>query len=107
MLHRPQPRSHHPHLGNRNRLEADDHRIVVEELKCPLDDSVAPVAVWGLQLDHHPNSSTAEVEYLCKCREPRLPAGPVVAHHQLAVGSSVYIELDKVGANLDGPLERG
>jgi hypothetical protein len=32
MLHRPQHRSHRPHLGNRTRLETDDHRIVVEEL---------------------------------------------------------------------------
>ena len=107
VLHRAEPGRRTAHRTSARRLEANDDRVVVEQLERPLDDLVAAVAVRRLQLDHDADAAAAQVEHLRERRVGGAPAaGPVVGDDELAVGPGVHVELDVVGAELDRALER-
>ena len=106
VLHGPQPGSQRPHPGDRAGLEADDHRVLVEQRERPLDHPVPPVAVGRLQLDHHPDPAPTEIEHLGERRKGLAASRPVVRDDELTVRPGMHVELDEVGADLDRALER-
>jgi hypothetical protein len=87
------------------RLEADDDRILGQQPLRAGDDVVAAIPPGALELAHDPDAPAQDVDRLL---EPRLAAARrVVADHERPVTRRMDVELDEVGAKLDGALECG
>ena len=87
-----------PRLLERAALETQDHGILVDEAKRARDDIVAPIARRALQLDHHADPASAEIEHFLEQRVAATEARRVVDDDEVADRVGTDVELDVVGA---------